>query len=173
MKRAISKIINLYDKCMDGIAFMLSISILVMVAGISIQVFSRYLFDKPVLWTTDLANCILVALGFLGAGWLLRQDGHVTMDLVYNLLGKKSQRITTIITSIMGLITSSIIMIVGYSVTYSQYLRGTKILTGDWNIPKFIILLIIPVGMTFVSIEFVRKIKIYLMNLLDKQKLEV
>jgi len=156
----IKKIIKIYDKCMDWTASILSLSVIIIVVAISIQVFTRFLPIDSVLWTTDLSNCLLVALGFLGAGWLLRENAHVSIDLVYNYLGRTKKRIINIIMSVVGIITSLALVYVGSWVTYNNFVRATKIVTGEWVIPKFLLLALIPIGMTFMGIEFLRKLYI-------------
>lgn len=147
-----------YDKLIQGIVVVLSAAIMFLVVLIAVQVFTRF-FSTPILWTTDLANCILVALGFLGSGWLLRQEGHVSVDIIFAKLNKKIQIILNIITSILGLCTTVILMVVGFQVTYSQYTKNAVIVSAEWDIPKYLIQVMIPIGMTFLTIEFVRKIK--------------
>ena len=59
----------------------------------------RYLFNKPLGWVKEVSEYTLVALGFLVAAWILKDDGHVKMDLVLNKVGPRAQTMMNIITS--------------------------------------------------------------------------
>lgn len=164
MKSIYNALNSAYDKLTQGIVVLLSVCVLAVIFLITIQIVSR-MFFTPVLWTTDIANCLMVALGFLGSGWLLRQDGHVGIDLLYCNLSRKKQLMLSLVTSTLGTVTSMVLVYVGFKVSYSQFLRGVIIVTGGWDIPKFIVLVMIPIGMVFVTIEFMRKIKHYICEL--------
>ena len=68
----------------------------------------RYLFNKPLGWVKEVSEYTLVGLGFLVAAWILRDDGHVKMDLVLNKLPPRAQTMMNIITSGISTIVVSI-----------------------------------------------------------------
>lgn len=57
---------------------------------VSVQVFVRYVLQKPLfLWTEELARFILIWMVFLGVGVGVKNDAHFAMDVLPPLLGRR------------------------------------------------------------------------------------
>jgi TRAP-type C4-dicarboxylate transport system permease small subunit len=57
---------------------------------VSVQVFVRYVLQKPFfLWTEELARFILIWMVFLGIGVGVKNDAHFAMDVLPSLLGRR------------------------------------------------------------------------------------
>ncbi len=57
---------------------------------VSVQVFVRYVLQKPLfLWTEELARFILIWMVFLGIGVGVKNDAHFAMDVLPSLLGRR------------------------------------------------------------------------------------
>jgi TRAP-type C4-dicarboxylate transport system permease small subunit len=57
---------------------------------VSVQVFVRYVLQKPLfLWTEELARFILIWMVFLGIGVGVKNDAHFAMDVLPPLLGRR------------------------------------------------------------------------------------
>ena len=44
--------------------------------------FGRYVLEKPILWADELNNYLFVWLGFLGAAYVMGNDGHIKVTSV-------------------------------------------------------------------------------------------
>ena len=64
----------------------------------------RYLFNSPLDWVLDVSELLMVAAVFLGTAYLLQNNGHVRVDLVLNILPKKTVRVLSIVTAICVLL---------------------------------------------------------------------
>ena len=57
---------------------------------VSVQVFVRYVLQKPLfLWTEELARFVLIWMVFLGIGVGVKNDAHFAMDVLPPLLGRR------------------------------------------------------------------------------------
>jgi len=57
---------------------------------VSVQVFVRYVLQKPLfLWTEELARFVLIWMVFLGVGVGVKNDAHFAMDVLPPLLGRR------------------------------------------------------------------------------------
>lgn len=160
MRNFIRLVSRAYDKILAGIVFVVSTLSIVILILISVQVFSRYLTKSPVLWTTETSIMLMLGMGLPGAAWLLRNDEHVQIDVVINYLSEKKKLFVNLITSVLGVVTCFFITLAGVWVTHDQYVRGVRTV-GDLQIPKYILLVLIPLGTFFLTIEFIRKVKHY------------
>lgn len=61
-------------------------------ALVLVQVISRYVFRSPLPWTEEVARFTLVWFAFLSAGFVMARRGHITVDLLVDLLGVTAKR---------------------------------------------------------------------------------
>jgi len=55
---------------------------LTIIAALSVQIISRYVFNAPVHMTDDIAEISLIWLTFLGAALVYHEGGHIGLDLM-------------------------------------------------------------------------------------------
>lgn len=64
---------------------------MLLAVGTTLGAVMRYGFNAPLLGLNQLGQYSLEWLCFLGVGWVLTQRGHVTIEIVRNLLVGKSE----------------------------------------------------------------------------------
>jgi TRAP-type C4-dicarboxylate transport system permease small subunit len=121
--------------------------------SISMGVASRYLFDWPMAWVTEITEYILVHITFLVAPWVLKRQGHVTMDLVLNRLSPRTQSMFNMITYTTSAIVCFILFGSGVRVTWELY--QTRYFTPTvLELPKFAVIAVIFIGSVFLFLQF-------------------
>ncbi|WP_371682760.1 TRAP transporter small permease [Sporosarcina sp. PTS2304] len=128
------------------------ISLLIIVDIVSLKFFS-YQFS----WTLEVSEYLLVFLTFFGVAWLLREDGHIKLDLLLNRLSEKNRTRMEIVNSCIGVIISIVITFYGFMAVWSLHTRGIKTET-ILEIPRSLLIIIIPIGFFFVFIQFLRNL---------------
>lgn len=131
--------------------------VLIAMLGLCLHVFMRYFFDSPINWMVDVSTLFMFFITFLGAAWLLREDGHVSLDFLYHTIGARKYRKVEIATNCACVIACLIVAYYGIleaKLAYDLDLRVDMPL----ETPKWIILTVMPVGFVMIAIEFVRKI---------------
>lgn len=131
--------------------------ILFMMLAICYEVVMRYLLFRPPAWVTEVTEYILLYCTFLGSPWLLRENGHVRVDVVTSRLAPGKRRFMSVVTSVMGLCVCLVLFYFSAATTLDLYTRGLPVIK-TLSVPKFLLVGIIPVGTFFLAIEFVRKI---------------
>lgn len=148
----------------DILAVFACISILVLMLSISYSIIARFFFMNPPAWTVEVTEYILLFLTFAGAAWVLKKDGHVKVDILLNHLNIRTQKILNLITDCMGGILGLLLIWFGGKSTY--YIFERKIMHVKYlPIPKFILLIGVPVAGCFLFYRFSKKIKSSLMYL--------
>ena len=80
------KLAAIFDGTLNML-FLLSTLILIFISlTILTEVVLRTFFSRPITGTVEINGYALVYVTFLGAAWLLREGGHVKMDLVLTRL---------------------------------------------------------------------------------------
>jgi len=155
--RGLTKAGRLFDRLLDLFAVLAGLIVSFVTISVCLGIISRYVFNRPIVWVVEICEYSLLYITFLVAAWVLRQEQHVSLDLVFCRLSAKRQAITSMITSLIAGITFLIITFYGLKVTKSQF--DTKYFTPTvLEFPKFAITLIIPVGGFLLLIQIIRKI---------------
>jgi TRAP-type C4-dicarboxylate transport system permease small subunit len=116
----------------------------------------RYLFNKPLGWVKEVSEYTLVALGFLVAAWILKDEGHVKMDLVLNNVGSRVQTMMNIITSIISTIV--LLTVTWFSLRVIGDFYRTKLVAPTvLEPPKWVLLTPILVGSFLLAVQFIRR----------------
>ncbi|HZG64298.1 MAG TPA: TRAP transporter small permease [Rubrobacteraceae bacterium] len=144
------------DRIEDIFAFLGGILLVVAVFSVVFQVIARYFFGLSFIWINEVNEYILLYVPFLGAAWLLRHNGHVTVDLLVRVLPPRIKKASNILVAALGIIISAVLVWYGTSVTMEAYARGT-VSTTSTQLPLVYLLVVIPVGSLLLLFEFIRK----------------
>jgi TRAP-type C4-dicarboxylate transport system permease small subunit len=63
---------------------LLMIGLSLMGLSVALQIFMRYLFNMPLVWSEEFARYIFVWITFIGAGYGVRHGIHISMEYFYN-----------------------------------------------------------------------------------------
>ena len=77
------------DRAIEIFAVIAGICLVAVMLLICWGVAQRYYFNAPVPWITEIIEYSLIYITFLSAPWILRDEGHVRIDLVLSLVGTR------------------------------------------------------------------------------------
>lgn len=155
------KLTSLFDSALNVLYLLASFILALLTLTIITEIFMRTFWGNQITGTVEITGYVLVYITFLGAAWLLRDDGHVKMDLILSILKPEIQVILNIITSILGAIVCFIITWYGAKATWYSY-QTNYMAVSELEVPIFIIIFIIPVGSFLLFIQFLRRVSHYL-----------
>jgi TRAP-type C4-dicarboxylate transport system permease small subunit len=104
----------------------------------------------------EITEYIMLYIPFLGAALVLKEDGHIRVDILISRLNEKKRFIMDIVASFIGGIVMSTYTWFGGQVTWEFYKRGVPSLES-LRTPMFLILMIIPIGGFFFTVQFFRQ----------------
>ena len=157
-----------FDWIIDGMAFVAGILLVATVLIVCIEVCMRYFFQKPQVWTVEVCEYILFSIAFLGAPWLLKKGGHVSVDVVIEHLGSKSQDRLRLLSMVTGVLISAIICWFSLATAWDCYKSGVLV-TKTLTIPKHYFLMLIFLGYFLLLVEFTRQFFQHLKELREKE----
>jgi TRAP-type C4-dicarboxylate transport system permease small subunit len=152
----LKKAMAVHDRVVDFFAFLASLIITAMIGVLFYEVFMRYVIRRPPPWAWEICECMLLLITFLGAAWLLRRKGHVSVDIVCSRLHKKTRTVVGALTSILGMVICLLITWAGILITIDHYRAGIT-LPGYLDLQKAPFLVFIPLGCFMLTIEFLRQ----------------
>lgn len=124
------------------------------------EVVMRYFLNQPIIWVSEIAEICLVFICFLGTAWLLKNEGHVTVDIV-------SSRVNSRVKALLGIISSAIGIFICTQLIWYGALNSVKFTQQGifdptvLELPKGPLLAIIPIGSFLLLIQFLRRIYDY------------
>jgi TRAP-type C4-dicarboxylate transport system permease small subunit len=85
--------------------YVLSLTLFIIMFGITtINVFLRYLFNSPIPWAVELGRYSFVGVIFLGTSYVMRENGHIGLDIFIGMLPEKLNRVVVFIGRIIVMI---------------------------------------------------------------------
>ncbi len=133
-----------------GCILLLFITILVCV-----EVTSRYIFGYSFIWVNEVTEYSLLYITCLGGAWLLRQNGHITIDIVDFVPSELLHRIIRVFVPITGIIVSGIITWYGILTAIDLYERNVTSVTALAT-PQVYVYIAIPISFFIIMLEFIR-----------------
>ena len=137
-------------------AWIAGVLTVLMMLAIVYSVFMRFFFNQPQPAIIELSGYMLLYITFLGAPWLLRQDGHVRVDIMIDYLKPQARATILGVTSIIGTLVSLVIVIWGTVITADLFKRDVTV-TNILETPQWLLMVIIPIGGLFLTVEFIVK----------------
>jgi len=156
----------IFDKLNYILFWLAGILLLFVTVGTCIDAILRYLLNRPIPWMLEITEYVMLYIPFLGAALVLKEGGHIKVDLLIYRLSDRNKIRISIVTSLVGGIIMSIYTWLGIQVTLDFYNRGVASLEY-LKTPMYLILMIIPIGGLFFTIQFFRQIFSYRRRLRD------
>jgi len=152
--KVMMKINNIFDRIMNALTFFAGILLYVVVGLIFAGIVFRSL-GYPIAWGNEVSEYIMLYIAFLIIAWVLREGGHVRIDIVISHIRPRIQLLINMITSVICIIISFILTWYGTVVTYKFYITG-QFAVSLLEPPKYILLIIIPIGSALLFIQSLR-----------------
>ena len=137
---------NLLDK---AILTFCSATLMLLVATVTWQVFSRYVLNDPSSWTDELSRYCMVWLGLLGASYLFGVKGHLAITLLPNYLPAKANTVLQLFINLLCISFVSLAMLRGGFVLMSK--TGQQ-LSPALQLPMSTIYSILPISAVIILI---------------------
>ena len=109
------------------------------------EVFMRYVMKNPTIWAWDVNLQIFTALIFLGGGYALLENAHVTVDVLTMNMDKRKLAILNIITSAFFFLGICVLLIAGFEMFKMSWIVKERTAT-IWAPPYYWMKLLVPVG---------------------------
>ncbi|MFC1967743.1 TRAP transporter small permease subunit [Chloroflexota bacterium] len=144
------------DRVNDWVGKVVAWAIIPMVLMVTLDVVLRYIFNKPTIWVWDINIQVLAVIGALGAGYVLLQKGHVTIDIVVS-------RFSTRVNAILNLVTSQLfffsigILLWKVVIRALDSVQSREVYEGIFSPPLYPVRVIIAVGVLLLLLQAVAK----------------
>jgi C4-dicarboxylate transporter DctQ subunit len=159
---------GIFDRVIDFMAFLAGLLLVASVLIECLEIFMRYCIKRPQIWSMDACEYILFGVAFLGAPWLLKKGGHVSVDIIIERLSPRARSYFGCLSSAVGIFVSALICWFGLVATWECYTTGVLV-TKTYSVPKAYVLPFISIGYFFLLVEFGRQFIGYAGKLKEKR----
>jgi len=124
---------------------------------ISADVLGRYLLDKPIPSSTEMAETVMMLAVFLGFAYTHAAGRNIKVDAMTRRLSPRWQTVFEIFSCCGGLFLFFLIVMQSWSIGWESW-QEREFLMGALKVPAYISKLAVPIGGFFLCIEFLREI---------------
>lgn len=156
-----TRLVAAWEKLIAALAFLGALLMGAMALWITYEVLMRYFLESPTFWAVDLSEYAMLWAAFLAAPWVLRREGHVRVEVFVEKMGPGRQRRLGVVTSALGALVCAIMAWQGGATVWDFYARGILV-AREWQVPQWVVYLVIPLGSALLTVEFVRRAGRYL-----------
>ncbi len=129
-------------------------------AGVAIaftNVVARYVFDASLVWATELTIFLFLWSAFFGAAYCFKKDAHIAVTIVLDIMPSKIAKIMLLISHFITIVFLLAVAYYGYE--YLLLVHEIDERSIDlWDMPMWIIYLVIPISFGFAAYRVGEKI---------------
>ena len=147
--------IRIYDKLITGLATMSGLLIGAVCLLIVYDVAARNLGGQPPASTVALTEYALLYFTMGAAPWLVRQRGHIVVEVFFRMMSSRVQRFLRITTLTLCAAVAIAISVLAGLLALEAMFRG-EIEVRSLDTPRWVLFLPIAVGFMLMALEFIR-----------------
>lgn len=116
------------------------------------EVIARYVFNSPTNWAHESMFLMFGMQYLIAGGFVLREGGHVRVDVLYNKMSKRWKAISDVLTSIFFFIFMFALLVTGWTFFKDSY-SVSEVSFTEWAIQYWPIKLALPLGAVLLIIQ--------------------
>lgn len=128
----------------------------IMTVLIFMSIVLRYVFSIGFQWESELVICIFTYIVFLGIAIAYREDEHIAVQLLVNVLPPRLRRMLKIMSHVCTGLVMILVAAYGIPIIFG---RIGQTLTPGLRIPRAYIYAALPLGTVFLLVEICGKLK--------------
>lgn len=147
---------RLIDRVIDLFALGATLILAALLVCISAEVVMRYFIGRPTRWVNEFSEYALLWLAFLAGPWVLREDAHVKVEMLTDVLPPDWRRKLHVTMSLVGAAVCALFCWVstGYVL---EVLSTGEFLFKSVQLPKWTVMAVMPPGLALLALQFVRR----------------
>ena len=138
-----------------GMAYLAGFLMAAMMVVICLDVLLRNLGYQSSAHFFTFTEYALLMVPCLGAPWLVREKGHIYVEILLMALSPRQRAVITSIIGVACVVVCAVIAWYGFTVTISDYLQNEKDVRS-LDMPRWMVIGFIPLAFAMMALEFLR-----------------
>ncbi|MBP3654840.1 MAG: TRAP transporter small permease [Oscillospiraceae bacterium] len=109
---------------------------------VNANIFSRYLFNSPILWAEEVATSLFIWTVFVGSAYAYRTHAHLGVDILVKALPEKAKKGVNIVIDIIEIAVLLMLTYVSAQYVANSWTRVTDVLM----MPRWYFSIAVPIG---------------------------
>lgn len=143
------------DLLIDALALVAAALLCALVVLILVDVAARYLRWFSLAWGLEASEYMLYAVTFLGAPWVLRERGHIAIELVIERLPRRPRAVVQRGADGLGALVCVALLFVSCRVLWRSYASGTMV-HKSFVFPEWLVYAGMPVVFLILLLVYLR-----------------
>jgi C4-dicarboxylate transporter DctQ subunit len=165
----LARLSKIFNGTLTVLLWISACCLILVVVSVMIEVFMRYFLNRPQEWVVEFSEYSLLYITFLSCAYILKKEGHITVDIVLSHFSLKKKRFLSILQYLVTAIVSSVFLYIGGKTTLDHYVRGIYNPTV-LQIPMAYVLVVIPIGGFFLFVQSLIGLYLSFVKFMDKGK---
>jgi TRAP-type C4-dicarboxylate transport system permease small subunit len=147
--------VKAYDALVTGMAGVAAFLMAAMMVTICIDVALRNLGYQSSAHFFTFTEYALLMVPCMGAPWLVREKGHIYVEILLMTLRPPARRRMTMAIGLVCIATCLVLAWFGFSISLNDFLQNEKDVRS-LDMPRWMVSVWIPVGFLLMAVEFAR-----------------
>ena len=148
-------VVKAYDAVLYGMAYFAGFLMAAMMAVIFLDVVLRNLGYQSSAHFFTFTEYALLMVPCLGAPWLVREKGHIYVEILMMALPPGARKALTWLIGVACIAVCATVAWYGFSVTLNDYLQNEKDVRS-MDMPRWMVVGFIPLAFAMMALEFLR-----------------
>ncbi len=144
-----------YDAVLYGMAYLAGFLMAAMMVVIFVDVVLRNLGYQSSAHFFSFTEYALLAVPCLGAPWLVREKGHIYIEILLMYLKPRPRAVLTFVIGLVCISVCAILAWYGFEVTIRDFVQNEKDVRS-FDMPRWMVVGFIPLSFSMMAIEFLR-----------------
>ncbi len=155
MNRGQTPISRAYDAVLYGMAWLAGVLMVAMMAMIVVDVALRNLGYQSSAHFFTFTEYFLLLIPLLGAPWLVREKGHIYIEVLISALPDVGQRVLVFVVVVACVAVAAILAWYGGAITLQDY-AGNEKDVRSFDMPRWMLMASMPLSFGMMALEFAR-----------------
>src|SRR3989442_2655229 len=155
MHRGLTPVVRAYDAVLYGMAWAAGFVMAAMMGVIFVDVVLRNLGYQSSAHFFTFTEYALLAVPCLGAPWLVREKGHIYVEIIFMYLGARQRIVLRYLVGALCIIVFAVLAWYGSLVTIGDFMQNEKDVRS-LDMPRWIVVGFIPLSFAMMAVEFLR-----------------
>ncbi|WP_439121749.1 TRAP transporter small permease [Marivita sp.] len=147
--------IRVYDVLLHTMAFIAAVTLVWLMVSVVVSVLMRNLGLQPFAWLFTSAEYGILYMTMLGAPWLVREKGHVHIELVTAALPSSLRRVVSRFVALSCVVVCLILAWYGLQLFLTNIERNNYDVRAYYY-PRWLLTITFPIAFSVMAIEFAR-----------------